>query len=147
MLDFEDDSLTQPAMLVTIVTEVALQASLEKLLKNLKVYGYSISAGPGAVRRLQQFGQLRPEVPAAAEVPTAEVAMSEATMSEATISEATISEATTAEAELESYRVASLEIRAVMSPELSNVVLFALKEQRRQFSVLVYRQKVEALLE
>jgi len=116
MLDFEDYSLTQPAMLVTIITEAALQASLEKLLKNLKVYGYSVSAVPGAVKRLRQFGQLTPE-----ESP--------------------------AETEVEDYRIANLEIRAVVSPELSNVILYALKEQRQQFPVLVYRQKVDALVE
>ena len=118
MLDFEDYSLTQPAMLVTIITEVALQASLEKLLKNLKVYGYSVSAVPGAVKRLRQFGQLTPEEsPAETEV------------------------------EVEDYRVANLEIRAVVSPELANVILYALKEQQQQFPVLVYRQKVDALVE
>ena len=120
MLDFEDYSLTQPAMLVTIITEVALQASLEKLLKNLKVYGYSVSAVPGAVKRLHQFGQLTPEEsPAETEV----------------------------EVEVEDYRVANLEIRAVVSPELANVILYALKEQQQQFPVLVYRQKVDALVE
>jgi hypothetical protein len=118
MLDFEDYSLTQPAMLVTIVTETALQASLEKLLKNLKVYGYSVSAVPGIVK-LRQFRSVTPE----------------------------ISETPDPEAETENYAVADLEIRAVVSPELSNVILFALKEQRQQFPVLVYRQKVEAMVE
>jgi hypothetical protein len=115
MLDFEDYSLTQPAVLVTILTEAALQSSLEKLLKNLKVYGYSIHSSPGAVKRHKPFGL--------------------ASQSDAAVTE------------VENYDSANLEIRAVVSPELSNVILFALKEQQRQFPILVYRQKVEALVE
>ncbi|MFM7424973.1 MAG: hypothetical protein ACKO7W_08295 [Elainella sp.] len=115
MLDFEDYSLIQPAVLVTILTESALQASLEKLLKNLKVYGYSVQNSSGAVKRVRLFGQ-----PQAAEAAATEV---------------------------ENYDSANVEIRAVVSPELSNVILFALKEQQRQFPILVYRQKVEALIE
>lgn len=119
MLDFEDYSLTQPAVLVTILTEAALQSSLEKLLKNLKVYGYSISAIPGSVKRVQQYGQLTPQADTETQIET----------------------------QTENYDKANLEIRAVVSPELSNVILFALKEQQRQFPILVYRQKVEALVE
>jgi hypothetical protein len=118
MLDFEDYSLTQPAMLVTIVTEAALQASLEKLLKNLKVYGYSVSAVPGAVKRLPQLGQF--------------------------VSEDSEETGPPDEAD---YAAANLEIRAVVSPELSNVILYALKDQQRQFPILVYRQKVDAVVE
>ncbi len=117
MLDFEDYSLTQPAVLVTILTEAALQASLERLLKNLKVYGYSIQSSPGAVKRIKPFGQLAAQADVAAET------------------------------EIENYDLANIEIRAVVAPELSNVILFALKEQQRQFPILVYRQKVEALIE
>ncbi|NJO79200.1 MAG: hypothetical protein HC827_12205 [Cyanobacteria bacterium RM1_2_2] len=120
MFDFEDYSLTQPAVLVTILTEAILKDSIEKLLKNLKVFGYSISETPGAVKRIQQFGQIATVQTAATEANTDQV---------------------------ESYAATRLEIRAVVSPELSNVILIALKEQQRQFAVLVYRQKVEALVE
>lgn len=117
MLDFEDYSLTQPAVLVTILTDSALQSSLEKLLKNLKVYGYSVQSHAGAVKRVRPLGQLTPQADVATET------------------------------EVENYDLANVEIRAVVSPELSNVILFALKEQQRQFPILVYRQKVEALIE
>ncbi len=120
MFDFEDYSLTQPAVLVTILTEAILKDSIEKLLKNLKVFGYSISETPGAVKRIQQFGQI------------------------ATVQTETTETSTD---QVESYAATRLEIRAVVSPELSNVILIALKEQQRQFAVLVYRQKVEALVE
>ena len=128
MLDFEDYSLTQPAMLVTIITEAALQASLEKLLKSLKVYGYSVSAVPGLVKRSRQVG-------------IAFGRQSEEQTPETSASDAEVTEA------IENYMAADLEIRAVVSPELSNVILFALKEQQRQFPVLVYRQKVDAMVE
>jgi hypothetical protein len=121
MFDFEDYSLTQPAVLVTILTEAVLQDSIENLLRNLKVFGYSISATSGAVKRIQQFGQI------------------------ATVQTEAIE--TSTETQVESYSTSDVEIRAVVSPELSNVILIALKEQQRQFTVLVYRQKVEALVE
>ncbi len=121
MLDFEDYALTQPAMLVTILTEAALQASLEKLLKNLKVYGYSISVVPGAVKRLRQFGHSAPDQDPADDAPAA--------------------------TEVETYAATDLEIRVVVSPELADVILYALKDQQRQFSLLVYRQKIEAVVE
>lgn len=121
MFDFEDYSLTQPAVLITIITETVLRDSIEKLLRNLKVFGYSVSETPGAVKRIQQFGQL------------------------ATVQSNAI-EANT-ETQVESYVTTGIEVRAVVSPELSNVILIALKEQQRQFAVVVYRQKVEALVE
>lgn len=126
MFDFEDYSLTQPAVLVTILTEAVLRDSIEKLLRSLKVFGYSVSETPGAVKRIQQFGQL-------------------ATVQTETTQTDTI-EANT-ETQVESYTATGVEIRAVVSPELSNVILIALKEQQRQFAVVVYRQKVEALIE
>jgi hypothetical protein len=49
--------------------------------------------------------------------------------------------------EIDNYSAASVEIRAVVSPELSNVILYALKEQQREFAIVVYRQKVEALID
>jgi hypothetical protein len=109
MLDFEDYSLTQPAVLVTILAEAILRNSIEKLLKSLKVYSYSVSEVDGV------FGM---------------AANSDA-----------------APTEIENYATASVEIRAVVSPELSNVILYALKEQQREFAIMVYRQKVEALID
>jgi nitrogen regulatory protein PII len=41
----------------------------------------------------------------------------------------------------------NLEIKAIVSQEISNVILYALKEQQRDFAVFVYRQQVEALIE
>lgn len=41
----------------------------------------------------------------------------------------------------------NLEIKAIVSQELSNVILYALKEQQRDFAIFVYRQQVEALIE
>lgn len=118
MLDFEDYSLTQPAVLVTILTEAILRSSIEKLLKSLKVYGYSVSEVDGAAKRVHKFSsQPRPEV---------EVVL---------------------DTEIENYATTSIEIRAVVAPEQSNVILFALKEQQREFPIVVYRQKVEALIE
>lgn len=124
MLDFEDYSLTQPAVVVTILTESVLRDSIEKLLKRLKVYGYSVSESVGVVKRVQQFGNL------------ATVQTDSETTSE-----------TLAETQTENYVPTQLEIRALMAPDLSNVVLFALKEQQREFPIVVYRQKVEALIE
>jgi nitrogen regulatory protein PII-like uncharacterized protein len=115
MLDFEDYSLTQPAVLVTILTEAILRNSIEKLLKNLKVYGYSVSEVDGVAKRVQRF-----EVAANPDA---------------------------APTEIDNYSAASVEIRAVVSPELSNVILYALKEQQREFAIVVYRQKVEALID
>jgi hypothetical protein len=115
MLDFEDYSLTQPAVLVTILAEAILRNSIEKLLKSLKVYSYSVSEVDGVAKRVQRFGM---------------AANSDA-----------------APTEIENYATASVEIRAVVSPELSNVILYALKEQQREFAIMVYRQKVEALID
>jgi nitrogen regulatory protein PII len=39
----------------------------------------------------------------------------------------------------------NVEIRAIVSKELSNVVLYALREQRQHFAITAYRQTVEAL--
>lgn len=118
MLDFEDYSLTQPAVLVTILTEAILRSSIEKLLKSLKVYGYSVTEVEGRAKRVQRFSS-EPQLNAEASLDT----------------------------EIENYTTTSIEIRAVVAPELSNVILFALKEQQREFSIVVYRQKVEALIE
>jgi hypothetical protein len=41
----------------------------------------------------------------------------------------------------------NVEIRAVVTKELSNVVLYALKEQQQNFAIVAYRQTVEALAE
>ena len=41
----------------------------------------------------------------------------------------------------------NLEIKAITSQELSNVILYALKEQQRDFAIFVYRQQVEALID
>jgi nitrogen regulatory protein PII len=41
----------------------------------------------------------------------------------------------------------NLEIKAIVSQEISNVILYALKEQQRDFAVFVYRQQIEALIE
>lgn len=40
-----------------------------------------------------------------------------------------------------------VEIRAIASQDLSNVILYALKEQQRDFAIFAYRQKVEALID
>lgn len=40
-----------------------------------------------------------------------------------------------------------VEIRAIVSEELSNVILYALKEQQQDFAIFAYRQKVEALIQ
>jgi hypothetical protein len=40
-----------------------------------------------------------------------------------------------------------MEIKAIASQEISNVILYALKEQQRDFAVFVYRQPVEALIQ
>jgi hypothetical protein len=41
----------------------------------------------------------------------------------------------------------NVEIRAIVSKELSNVLLYALKEQQQHFAITAYRQTVEALAE
>jgi nitrogen regulatory protein PII len=41
----------------------------------------------------------------------------------------------------------TVEIRAIASSELSNVILYALKEQQRNFVIVAYRQQVEALID
>jgi hypothetical protein len=115
MLDFEEYSLTQPAVLVTILSEAILRSSIEKLLKKLKVYGYSVSEVDGVAKRVQKFSS-PPQTDAL-------------------------------ETAIENYATTSIEVRAVVSPELSNVIIYALKEQQREFAILVYRQKVEALIE
>ncbi len=48
---------------------------------------------------------------------------------------------------LETNVETSVEIRAVVSQELSNVIMYALKEQKRNFAITVYRQKVEILVD
>ncbi len=115
MLDFEDYSLTQPAVLVTIQTEAILRGSLEKLLKSLNVYGYSVTEVDGVAKRVRRFGS-QPETEAV-------------------------------ETSIENYASTSIEVRVVVSPEISNVILYALKDHQREFALVVYRQKIEALLE
>jgi len=53
------------------------------------------------------------------------------------------------ESEEETSTVASVatqvEVRAIVSKDLSNVILHALKEQQKNFAIMAYRQTVEAL--
>jgi hypothetical protein len=46
-----------------------------------------------------------------------------------------------------SFVETSIEVRAIVSQELSNVILYALKEQQRDFAIFAYRQPVEALID
>ncbi len=114
MLDLDQSaSLTQPAVLVTIITESILKESIIKLLKSLKVMGYSISEveGGGHYARLATIDR----------------------------------EAESPDTQVETPMTTSIEIRAVLSQEVSNVVLYALKEQQGNFAIIAYRQTIEVL--
>jgi nitrogen regulatory protein PII len=120
MLDFEQtslDELVQPAILVTIICEAVLKDSVVDLLRNLKVKGYSVSAVEGA-GRYEAIGGTSSE--------TDEIGT---------------------ETLVKDSVATNVEIRAIVSKELSNVVLYALKEQQRHFAITAYRQTVEALSE
>ena len=116
MLNFEQTSLVEPATLVTIVTEAVLQDSLVTLLKNLKVKGYTITP----VRGESRYSRLIEA--------TAETGGETATETRVEIGVET-----------------NVEIRAVVSQETSNVILYALKEHQHQFAIVAYRQAIEAL--
>ena len=116
MLNFEQTSLVEPAMLVTIVTEAVLQDSLVTLLKNLKVKGYTITPVRGEARYARLIES------------TAEKGGETAT-----------------ETRVETGVETNIEIRAVVSQETSNVILYALKEHQHQFAIVAYRQAIEAL--
>ncbi|MBD1850951.1 hypothetical protein [Leptolyngbya sp. FACHB-711] len=128
MLDFEQaSSLTESAVLVTIITEAVLQESIVSLLKSLKVIGYSITQveGGGRYTRLHHTAITPPE-------------NSEAGGS-------SLSDGT--EAQVETQIKPNIEIRAIVNDELSNVILYALKEQQRNFAIVAYRQAIEVLAE
>jgi hypothetical protein len=116
MLNFEQTSLVEPAMLVTIVTEAVLQDSLIALLKSLKVKGYTVTS----VRGESRYSRLIE-------------ATTEAGGETAT------------ETKIETGVETNLEIRAIVSQETSNVILYALKEHQHQFAIVAYRQAIEAL--
>lgn len=120
MLNFEQTSLVEPGMLVTIVAEAVLKDSLITLLKNLKVRGYTVSSVQGE-SRYPRLVEAAPEV-------TSETAAE-----------------TTTETKVEISVETSIEIRAVVSQETSNVILYALKEQQHQFAIVAYRQPIEML--
>ena len=120
MLNFEQTSLVEPAMLVTIVTEAVLQDSLIALLKSLKVKGYTIAS----VRGESRYSRL---------VETAAESGGEASGETAT------------ETRVETSVETNVEIRAIVSQETSNVILYALKEHQHQFAIMAYRQAIEAL--
>jgi len=116
MLDFEQVSLVQPATLVTIATEAVLKDSIVALLKNLKVKGYTITEVSGEGR-----------CPRLVEVVAGEGAE------------------TTTGTKVEMHIATPIEIRAIVSQDLSNVILYALKEYQHEFAIVAYRQTVEAL--
>jgi hypothetical protein len=121
MLDFEQtalDDLVQPAMLVTIICEALLKDSVVGLLKNLQVKGYSVNLVEG-MSRPGNNGAANSAADGAAD----------------------------GTADSAANRETNVEIRAIVSKELSNVVLYALKEQQRHFAITAYRQTVEALAE
>lgn len=111
MQDFEQFSLVDPAVLVTIVSETILKDSLIMLLTQLKVRSYTVSQVQGAGRYTRRSADPR-------------AGMSGSEMIET-----------------------NLEIKAIVSQELSNVILYTLKEQQRDFALFVYRQPVEALIQ
>jgi|GEM_PF-1660630 hypothetical protein len=128
MLDFEQSSsLTESAVLVTIITEAVLKESIVALLKSLKVIGYSISQveGGGRYTRLHQ---------------TAVTASGDRETGSAYASESP-------GAQIETQIEPNIEIRAIVNDELSNVILYALKEQQRNFAIVAYRQPIEVLAE
>lgn len=110
MQDFEQFSLVDPAVLVTIVSETILKESLITLLTKLKVQSYTVIEAQGAGRYTRRSAEVSNE--ASSEM-------------------------------IET----NLEIKAIVSQELSNVILYALKEQQRDFAIFVYRQQVEALIQ
>lgn len=110
MMDFDQFSLTEPAFLVTIVSEAILKDSIVKLLHNLKVKGYTVrtvESGGRYARRL-----VDPDQPEPLNAPEP-----------------------------------SIEVQVIVSEELANVLLYALKEQQRDFAIFAYRQKVETLIQ
>jgi nitrogen regulatory protein PII len=113
MQDFEQFTLVDPAVLVTIVSETILKDSLIMLLTKLKVRSYTVSQVQGAGRTTRRSA-----------APNAEGEAGSSEMVET-----------------------NLEIKAIVSQELSNVILYALKEQQRDFVIFVYRQPVEVLIE
>jgi nitrogen regulatory protein PII len=121
MLDFEQsslDELVQPAFLVTIICEAVLRDSVVGLLRNLKVQSYTVTNVTGQGR----CGSFADATLAATAKPIGDDPDQMMT-----------------EVELE------VEIRALASKDLSNVILHTLKEQQRNFSIVAYRQTVEAL--
>ncbi|MBD3884787.1 hypothetical protein IFO70_23920 [Phormidium tenue FACHB-886] len=120
MLNFEQTSLVEPGMLVTIVTEAVLKDSLIALLKNLKVKGYTVSSVQGESRY--------PRLVETASETSGETAAE-----------------TTTETKVEISVETPIEIRAVVSQETSNAILYALKEQQHQFAIVAYRQPIEML--
>jgi hypothetical protein len=121
MLDFDTDPLIEPAILITIVTEAVLQESVLNLFQRLKVRGYAISPAQGrCYPRLNQ--KLIDSAPVA-------------------------SEESEGVAAVESGIATQIEIRAIASKEVANVIFYVLKEQQRDFAILAYRQQVEALSE
>jgi hypothetical protein len=57
------------------------------------------------------------------------------------------SSTSTVESNVEITVESSVEIKAIVTKEISNVILYALKEQQQYFAILAYRQTVEALVE
>ncbi|WP_088890460.1 P-II family nitrogen regulator [Leptolyngbya ohadii] len=134
MLDFEQSSsLTESAVLVTIITEAVLKESIVGLLTSLKVIGYSISQveGGGRYTRLHQ----------------ASITPSEDRQDSSAEGYADNTADNTAEAQIETQIEPNIEIRAIVNDELSNVILYAMKEQQRNFSIVAYRQTIEVLAE
>jgi hypothetical protein len=120
MLDFEQsslDELVQPAYLVTIICEAILKDSVVGLLKNLKVQGYTVAEVAGEGRFLS-FADASPD----------------------------LSPDLSPDAKSDSTPVAlQVEIRALVSKDLSQVILHTLKEPQQEFMIMAYRQTVEAL--
>ncbi|MBW4515046.1 MAG: hypothetical protein KME11_07465 [Timaviella obliquedivisa GSE-PSE-MK23-08B] len=49
------------------------------------------------------------------------------------------------ETPLTTYVETQVEVRTLVSKDLSNVILYTLKEQQKNFTIIAYRQTVEAL--
>lgn len=125
MLDFEQsslDELVQPAVLVTIICETVLKDSVVGLLKNLRVKSYTVTEAKGEYR----LETLREE------------------NSDHETADETADE-TEAETPPSPSVETQVEVRALVSKDLSNVILHALKEQQKIFAIMAYRQTVEAL--
>jgi len=121
MLDFEQsslDELVQPAILVTIICETVLKESVVGLLKNLKVQGYTVTEVEGEGR----YKSIR-----------------EANSDSELEKEALVATGVATGVKIQ------VEVRALVSKDLSNVILHALKEQQKNFEIMAYRQTVEAL--